>query len=281
MDYFGLKCFVEVVKNGSFSKAAQNLFRTQPAISLQIKKLEKELKTELLNRYKKEIVLTEAGSSLYKGAKELLDSIENLKKTTQKSIEEPEGNLIIATNLSIINNFLPPIIGEFRKKHPKVNFRFFNFTSGKVEESIKEGTAEIGIAFSKTQDPALEFKKLFESKFFIVSTKKTTSHNFSENNIIHFEPNNVIRSYVENHLKLKNGFKTTLELPSAEAILNYINQDMGTSIIPELLISDYWKNKLLLKPIDILPLPIYIITHKKRILSKAGEKFLKNLTEKF
>lgn len=285
MDYFSLKCFVEVVRQRSFSKAANKLFRTQPAVSLQIRKLEQELKQPLLDRYHKQITLTEAGQILYKDAKDLLERVEDIKRLASRSIPEPEGELTIASNLSLINNFLPPFIRELHRKYPKVQIKFLNVTSKKLETDILEGNAEVGLGFLVEANPEIKGKKIIKSEFVLVTHNpayaKQSLNKILEEPCIHFEEGIELRKYIEANLGPKRSLKVGMELPSIESILNYVHAQLGYSILPDFTISNHWRKTLVIKKIPVIPpLTIFAYTHEKRILSKAAEKFLEILKKK-
>jgi DNA-binding transcriptional LysR family regulator len=287
MDYFGLKCFVEVVRCKSFSKAARKLFRSQPAISIQLKKLEKELKQPLIDRYKKKISLTEAGKILYPDALELLERIEDVKRLASHSVSQPEGELAIATNLSLINNFLPPFVGEFHLRYPKVRISLKNLTSKGIAEQILEGNAELGLGFLPERIPEIKNTKIMSSQFLLACKKepaweKKTFSQIREGACIHFEPGIDLRGYIEQSLGLKNPLNITMELPSVESILQYVRSGLGFTILPEFALTAEWKNKLSTRNISgLIPaIEITASTHKKRILSRSAQEFLKILVKK-
>ena len=286
MDYFSLKCFIEVVRSKSFSVAARKLFRTQPAISLQIRKLEKELKQPLLNRYKKQVSLTETGQIVYNEAKGLLDRMDDLKRLALDNILQPQGSLTIASNLSLINNFLPPIIGKFHKKYPQVRIILLNLTNDEILKTVMEGTVEIGLGYFVKETPEIITRKIRLSEFILVSKKSSlrqkkllSMKEIVNGPLIHFEEKIDLRNYIEHNLKLKKTLQTVIELPSIESILNYIKYGFGYSILPEFAILKQWRKELWARKLSnfIKPIAISTYTHRKRILTKAAEEFLKLL----
>jgi DNA-binding transcriptional LysR family regulator len=287
MDYFGLKCFVEVVRCKSFSKAAQKLFRSQPAISIQLKNLEKELRQPLIDRYKKKISLTEAGKLLYPDALELLERIEDVKRLASHSVSQPEGELAIASNLSLINNFLPPFIGEFHLRYPKVRISLKNLTAKGIAEQILEGNVELGLGFLPERIPEIENTKIMSSQFLLICKKgpaweKKTFSQIRESACLHFEAGIDLRGYIGQSLGPKNALNITMELPSIESLLQYVKSGLGFTILPEFAVTAEWKNKLSTRNISGL-IPAIEITasiHKKRILSKSAREFLKILAKR-
>lgn len=286
MEYFSLKCFIEVVRTGSFSKAAHKLFRTQPAISLQIRKLEKELKQPLFDRYKKHIVLTEKGELLYEKAKDLLERLDDLKRLTCHAATEPLGPLTIATNLSLINNLLPPVIGEFHKKYPQVKVILLNLKSKDISMAILEGNADLGIGYLLKNHPEITPVKIKSAHFLLVNKKglleKLSIKDAFGEKFVHFEAGTELRSYIEKHLEIKPALSIPMELPSIESILHYVEQGLGFSILPDFSIANHWGKKIGIKQLQHLipPIDICAYKHQKRILPKAAEKFLEILRKK-
>ena len=120
MDLDQLHTFLEIVRLKSFSKAAQTCYRTQPAISAQVRQLELELNTTLFERYGTRISLTVAGRILAEHAEQILA----LRRRVQDSINEleriPRGELVIAANEATCIYVLPGVFAEFKKQFPNV-----------------------------------------------------------------------------------------------------------------------------------------------------------------
>lgn len=283
MDYFSLKCFLEVVRTGSFSKASQKLFRTQPAVSLQIKKLEDELGVQLIDRYKRNITLTDQGKLFYEHAEELVDKTDYLKRILSESIGEPRGIITIATNLSLLNHLLPNILNRYHKKYPKVQITLLNLTSKQIVNAILEGKADVGIGFQMDRYPGIAFQKIKDTSFCLVCQKKhlyaekdrISSKDILEGDLVHFETGVDLRCYIEKNLKAEKELNPIMELPSIESILTYINQGFGYSVLPEFSLSNYWQNRLAVRKIDYLipPMAICIYYHQKRIAPRIVKLF--------
>src|SRR5580658_6216761 len=120
MDFDQLHTFLEIVRLKSFSKAAQTCYRTQPAISAQIRQLEHELKAELFERFGSRISLTTAGKIFAEYAERMLD----LRRQAQNSLNEletsPRGELVIAANEATCIYVLPKVFAEYKTQFPRV-----------------------------------------------------------------------------------------------------------------------------------------------------------------
>ena len=138
MDPFTLRCFVAVAREGSFSRAADLLYRTQPAVSLQVRKLEREIGRPLFDRSRRAPVLTDAGRVLLAESADLLDRLEALPGLVAGTGEVPSGTLAIASNLSLIGHFLPPLAVAFHARFPLVRLRLLNRTARGIVRSLAE-----------------------------------------------------------------------------------------------------------------------------------------------
>ena len=152
MDFDQLHTFLEIVRLKSFSKAAQTCYRTQPAISAQIRQLEHELKTELFERFGSRISLTTAGKIFAEYAERMLD----LRRQAQNALNEletsPRGELVIAANEATCIYVLPKVFAEYKTQFPGVQLQVNRSYGSRVVEAVMENVADFGL----TQLPVLE-----------------------------------------------------------------------------------------------------------------------------
>jgi len=145
MDFDQLHTFLEIVRLKSFSKAAQTCYRTQPAISAQVRQLEQELHTELFERFGSRISLTTAGRIFAEYAEQLLD----LRRRAQDSIAEletnPRGELVIAANEATCIYVLPEVFSEYRQLFPAVQLQVNRSFGAHVVEAVMDNSADFGL----------------------------------------------------------------------------------------------------------------------------------------
>src|SRR5579872_5208605 len=138
MDFDQLHTFLEIVRLKSFSKAAQTCYRTQPAISAQVRQLEQELHTELFERFGSRISLTTAGKIFADYAEQMLD----LRRRAQDAIAEletnPRGELVIAANEATCIYILPKVFSQYRKLFPAIQLQVDRSYASHVVESVLE-----------------------------------------------------------------------------------------------------------------------------------------------
>ena len=116
-----LKTFYTIVQTGSFKKAANNLYISQPTVSIQIKKLEYQLNTQLLQRNKKGIFLTKSGSQLYKHASIILSTCENIKLDLNKVKTKSRSELKVDVNKNINTSYIIYLLKLFQMYHPQIS----------------------------------------------------------------------------------------------------------------------------------------------------------------
>src|SRR5258708_1767727 len=152
MDLDQLHTFLEIVRLKSFSKAAQSCFRTQPAVSAQVRQLEQELNAPLFDRLGTKIALTAAGRIFADYAEQILD----LRRRAQNSINElervPRGELVIAANEATCIYVLPRVFFEYKKQFPNVQILIDRSWGARVVEAIIDNQADFGM----TQLPVKE-----------------------------------------------------------------------------------------------------------------------------
>ncbi|HUB31846.1 MAG TPA: LysR family transcriptional regulator [Bryobacteraceae bacterium] len=145
MDFDQLHTFLEIVRLKSFSKAAQTVYRTQPAISAQVRQLEQELRTELFERFGSRISLTTAGKIFAEYAEQMLD----LRRRAQDAIAElehnPRGELVIAANEATCIYVLPKVFSHYRQLFPAVQLQVNRSYGSRVVEAVLDHSADFGL----------------------------------------------------------------------------------------------------------------------------------------
>ena len=283
MEPFSLRCFVAVARSGSFSRAAEELYRTQPAVSLQVRKLERELGQRLFDRSRRSPVMTDVGRALYPGARDLLQRLDRLPELAAVSGAEPAGTLTIASNLSLIGHFLPRAVHEFHGRHPRVRLRFLNRTSRGIARALDDGEADIGIGFLVEERAEMESAVLFRSPFALVTarTSRGSARVLSLDTVlagpvIHFEEGVEVRRFLEQALTGRRSLQPVIELPSIELIIHFVSSGFGSTILPEFAISKEWRKRLVVRRLggSVQPLEVRSFVSRQRTVSRGAAAFL-------
>ena len=145
MDLDQLHTFLEIVRLKSFSKAAETCFRTQPAISAQVRQLEQEMNASLFDRLGTRIALTPAGRIFAEYAERILD----LRRQARNDIAEldrvPRGDLVIAANEATCIYVLPQVFSEYKELYPNVQLHVERLYGSKILDAVVDNQADFGI----------------------------------------------------------------------------------------------------------------------------------------
>jgi DNA-binding transcriptional LysR family regulator len=156
MDLDQLHTFLEIVRLKSFSKAAQTCYRTQPAISAQVRQLEQELNTTLFERLGTRISLTTAGRIFAEYSEQILD----LRRRAQDAINElekvPRGDLVIGANEATCIYVLPRVFSEYKKQFPNVQLHVDRSYGSRVVQAVMDNLADFGITQLPVQEKKLQ-----------------------------------------------------------------------------------------------------------------------------
>ena len=164
MDFDQLHTFLEIVRLKSFSKAAQTCYRTQPAISAQVRQLEQELRTELFERFGSRISLTTAGRIFTEYAEQMLD----LRRRAQDAIAElesnPRGELVIAANEATCIYILPKVFSQYRQLFPAVQLQVDRSYAARVVEAVLDNSADFGMTQLPVDEKRLQVVSIYRDE---------------------------------------------------------------------------------------------------------------------
>lgn len=145
MDTQSLQAFCAVAELGSFSRAGQKLFLTQPAISKRVANLEQQLNCQLFDRIGRKIQLTEAGQLLLPMARNILQTVADSRRAIDDLGGEVRGRLTIATSHHIGLHRLPPLLKQFAQRYPEVDLKLCFMDSERAYEEISQGEHDLAI----------------------------------------------------------------------------------------------------------------------------------------
>ena len=284
-----------VAKGGSFKKAAQSLFLTQPAVSLQIQNLEKQLKTNLFDRTKKQIELTEAGTLLLRYSNRILALCEESSRVLDDLSELQSGKLVIGASQTTGTYLMPKIIGLFQQKYPNINVQLNVDSTRKVAWHLMNRQVDIGIVGGKIPK---ELRKILEITPYVedelalivppshpyVKLECIKKEDLYDLKFISLNSYSTIRTVVDDTLS-KNGIDVTrlkveMELNSIEAIKNAVQSSLGAAFVSVSSITKELELNLLncVRIEDVkINRKLCIILNPNRYKSKASENFTKEI----
>ncbi|MGA2629284.1 MAG: LysR family transcriptional regulator [Terriglobia bacterium] len=239
MDYDQLNSFLEVAKLQSFSLAAEKLFRTQPAISAQIRLVEQECGEKLFDRSGKKVMLTAAGEILHRYATQML----NLHREALQSIAElnqtPRGKLYIGANEATCLYVLPKTFAKFKQLYPLVQISIYRNFSHKILQKVHEGAVDLGIVTLPQNADNMEIIPVFRDevqavvpKDHVLAKKRSvTLEEFSHYPLI-LPKTGHTRVMLDRLLRdYRNNIQISMELASVETIKKFVGAGLGISVI--------------------------------------------------
>jgi DNA-binding transcriptional LysR family regulator len=243
MELNQLQSFILVATTTSFSKAAEILHLTQPAITHQIKNLEEELGEVLIERRGRSLVLTPAGEVFLEFAKQ----INNLTIAARETIHHftsVRGRLTIGAGTTNTIFRLPDILKNYRQSHPQVEIRIRNGDSDLISRLVSENAVDLGMVTTVNPLLNLETKSLFSDGILLVAPpgfpkNVITMKELEAESLILFRSGSGFRRFLDErfyqHQFIPN---TTMELESMEAIIRLVASGLGLAFLPELAVRE-------------------------------------------
>ena len=290
MDLDQLHTFLEIVRLKSFSKAAQTCYRTQPAISAQVRQLEQELNTSLFERLGTKISLTTAGKLFVEYAEQILD----LRRRAQDAINEldrmPRGELVIAANEATCIYVLPQVFSEFKKKFPNVQLSVDRSYGSRVVEAVLNNLADFGITQLPVQEKKLqaarihsdEILMLVPGKHPLAARKSITPRDLAGLPLL-LPKSGTTRARLDAWLEPVEGeLRISMELDSTEMIKRFVMAGLGLSFLA----ASHCREEVgsgKLSGVSLGPEPMFrqlaLIYRKDKALSKAALGFIEVILE--
>jgi DNA-binding transcriptional LysR family regulator len=239
MDLDQLHTFLEIVRLKSFSKAAETCYRTQPAISAQVRQLELDLNTALFDRLGTRIALTTAGRLFAGFAEQILD----LRRQAQDAIHEleraPRGELIIAANEATCIYVLPLVFSQYNRLFPNVQLHVDRSYGSKVVTAVLENQADFGITQFPVQERRMQAVKIHSDEIKLIvpvnhplaSRPSATCHDLVPHSLL-LPKYGTTRTRLNEWLELvEDKVQVSMELDSTEMIKRFVLAGLGLSFL--------------------------------------------------
>lgn len=173
---FRLNVFQSVARNLSFTKAANELFITQPAITRHIKELESEFEIKLFNRTGNKITLTKAGTILLSYADHILSLHNELKFELSQLKGNPEGNLRIGASTTIAQYVIPPALSKFNNRFPEIRLSLVNGNTEQIEQRLLDNEIDVGIVEGKPANPDIRYSSFLNDELLVFTSAQNQTH---------------------------------------------------------------------------------------------------------
>lgn len=285
MDINQLEVLAAVAQERSFSRAAEVLNRTQPAISQAIRRLEIEVGEQLFDRSSKDGTLTAAGEVLLVYARQML----NLRRDAQSAVRELRslhvGKVTLSANEHTIFALLP-VIEIFREKHPNIKVDVRRGVASRIPTEVLGREVELGAISFKPDDEAVKSVAIVTDELALVVSP---NHHLAKQDTVSikdlgnesFIAHNAISPYREKVLAAFEKYRTPLqiaiELPSLEAIKQLVEQNVGIALVPKLTAAtEIERGQLVALTVKELKLErrLHLIYRRSSALSHAANAFL-------
>jgi DNA-binding transcriptional LysR family regulator len=290
MDFDQLHTFLEIVRLKSFSKAAQTCYRTQPAISAQVRQLEQELNTALFERFGSRISLTTAGKIFADYAAQMLD----LRRQSQNTINElernPRGELVIAANEATCIYVLPQVFSEYKSLFPAVQLQVDRSYGSRVVEAVMENIADFGLTQLPVDEKRLQVVSIHKDEIRLIvparhplgDKKAVQAHELVEYPVL-LPKSGTTRTRLNEWLELiADDLNISMELDSTEMMKRFVMAGLGVSFLAVSNCRDELAAGKL-RAISLAPEPMVrhlgLIYRKDKALSKAALGFIQVVTD--
>ncbi len=286
MDLGQLETFLVVAREKSFSRAAERLFRTQPAVSLALKRLEEELGETLLDRTTKGGTLTDAGATLLPLAQRMLDLRKQIIDTFGSLKGLQQGRLNIGANESVSEFLLPGVLLAYQQAHPAIRIQAYRQSSERIPAEVLERKLDVGFVSYDPMHPELQSEVILRDHMVLVvpaghklarrrevSLEALGRETFVAHNAITPTRNAIIDLFARQGIPLR----ITMELGSLATIQEFVALGAGLAILPKMtVLESIRQGRLVEVPVRELQVEklIRIVTRREEALSHAARAFL-------
>lgn len=285
MELYSLRVFLAVANEKSFSRAAEKLLRTQPAVSLSIQRLEQSLGEKLIDRSAKELLLTDAGHIVLEYARRFDNLQGDLENALAELRDKSAGRLIIGANESS-TLYLLGHIEDFRRRYPRIKVQVRRSLSSQIPAELIDGGLELGILTYDPEDERLVSRVIYTDHLsFVVSPRHRLAEraevSITELGAETFIAHNVVSPYramvIREFHRHKTPLNMDLEMPTIEAIRKMVERNEGVAFLPRMCVEEELGHGLL-REVKVKELQverkIRLVYPARRALSHATEAFL-------
>jgi len=287
MDFDQLETFLEVARHTSFSKAAEKRFRTQPAISSQIRALEDEVGAKLFDRSGGKVSLTAAGKAFQKYVEETLEARRAMLTAIGEMERVPKGEIVVGANEATCLHVLPEVFAEFKKQYPEVNVGIQRAERGKILESIIDNSVDFGVVSIPVTDNRLTVVQIHRDELVVIAApnhplSKLKSKSATVADVVKFplllpklgRTRDAIEAlFHERNLKPI----ISMELDSSELLKRFVAADVGVGFIARSnVLEDVKAGVLAAIPMSdaLIKRDLALVFRKDKALSRAALAFI-------
>lgn len=294
LEFKQLEAYIKTVDLGSFSKAGEALYLSQPSISHYISSLERELKTKLIVRTTKSVKATKNGKIFYEYAKNILTLRDKAVFSIQSRAHIYGGSIEIHASSVPAQYILPEVIVDFNKAYPNISFQIIMSDTFRVIDNVLSQDCEIGVVGAKIDNKKCDYKYIVSESIILIAppNSKLTGENLTESiyaqNFITREEGSATRYHAAELLEKLNIKPDKLNivaiLSNTQSIVHAVSKGLGISVVSEIAARDYIKNNLItvIKPENVaLMRDFYFVYRKDAILPPQINLYMKYVCDYF
>ncbi|MGB9669954.1 MAG: LysR family transcriptional regulator [Halothiobacillaceae bacterium] len=237
-----LKVFYTVARLLSFTKAAESLHMTQPAVTFQVRQLEEHFDTRLFDRTHNRVTLTDVGQVVYEVAERIFELYDEMERRVREMTGEMGGSLNIGASMTIAENMLPSLLGKFKKKHPDLNVRLKVGNTESIVSMVEHNVIDLAIVEGTVSNKNLLVEHCRSDELVVIMPpdhplakhKSLTVDQLMPYQFICREEGSGTREAILNYLSEQgypDGWTVCMELGSPEAIKGAVEAGMGLSVM--------------------------------------------------
>jgi len=285
MDFDQLETFLEVARHASFSRAAEKRFRTQPAISSQIRALEEEVGAKLFDRSGGKVALTAAGKVFQKYSEEALEARKSIINALAEMERVPRGEIVVGANEGTFLHILPEVFAEFKKLYPNVAVQVSRLERAKILESVIDNSVDFGVVSIPVDDKRLTVVTIHRDELVVIAPPGHPLSRMKEvgiSEVVRFPL--LLPKIGRTRDALENLFderrlkpRVSMELDSSELLKRFVAADVGVGFIAKSnVIEDIKAGALKAIPIADASIrrELALVFRKDKALSRAALAFI-------
>lgn len=273
------RIFYTVANTGNISKAAKELYISQPAISKSIQKLEEGLGCRLFTRSSRGVTLTEEGALLYSYVKDAFDTLTLGEEKLHRSIELGVGHLKIGVSTTLCKYLLLPCLKEFIKHYPHIRISIHCQSSNETLKLLQENKIDIGLVGKPENEKEMHFDHVADIEDIFVATKDylrnlktrgiSKNHILENSTVMLLDKNNITRQYIDDYLQQNNiQVQDFINISNMDLLIEFAKIGVGAACVIRNFVREELKDGTLIE----IPLGIPI---KKREVGFAYKKTVK------
>lgn len=285
MDFDQLETFLAVARHSSFSRAAERRFRTQPAISSQIRALEEEVGAKLFDRSGGRVALTGAGKVFQEYAEQTLDSRRSMLTAVAEMERVPRGEIVVGANEGTCLHILPEVFAEFRKLYPEVGVQISRLERAKIMDSINDNSVDFGVVSTPVDDKRLTAVNIHQDELVIIAAPQHSLNRMKQSTVAEVAqfplllPRAGRTRDALDHLFEERRLKPriAMELDSSELLKRFVAADVGVGFIARSNVSeDVRAGALAAIPMADASIrrDLALVYRKDKALSRAAIRFI-------